>query len=104
MKPVRWFTVVVVAIVSLAALAAPFEEWRRRPEESFSQPERAFREAMEHLRRHSLDGSITEADLYRGAVEGMLQVGGRKWDSLITPSELAELQTGLSGQLVGIGA
>ena len=65
-----------------------------------------FEEAQEALLAGYYDGSITEEDLYRAAVAGMLERVDpkmHKWNKLLSPSELAELRSDLQGELVGIG-
>jgi carboxyl-terminal processing protease len=76
------------------------------PPERFEGPARNF----EAARRALLDGyyrdSLTEEDLYRAAVQGMVEHADpalQKWNKLLSPSELAELRLDLQGELVGIG-
>jgi carboxyl-terminal processing protease len=51
-----------------------------------------------------VDDKVSETDLYRAAVAGMLRgAGGRKWDKLLSPGEFSELMGDLGGEMVGIG-
>jgi carboxyl-terminal processing protease len=66
-------------------------------------PDKAFREAKQMLLKEYVD-NISEEELYRGAIAGMLQAAGkRQWDSLLSPAELGDMHGDLGGQLVGIG-
>jgi len=73
------------------------------PHERFPDAEKTFREAKAILMKSYVDDSLTEDELYRAAVAGMLAGTGRKWDALLSPTELADMQADLSGNLVGIG-
>src|SRR5256885_14150280 len=85
------------ALLTLAAAAAPKRE-------SFADPDASFRAAMKMLEEQYVDQNLTEEQLYQGAVEGMLaRAGHREWDKLLTPADLAEMQSSLSGEIVGIG-
>ncbi|MGQ0508600.1 MAG: S41 family peptidase, partial [Myxococcaceae bacterium] len=73
-------------------------------EDEFKGGEQVFREAKELLAKHHLDVRATESQLLRAATAGMVSDGGkRKWDALLSPNELAELKSGLAGELVGVG-
>jgi carboxyl-terminal processing protease len=81
-----------------------YDDWKNRPRERFSEAERNFREAKSQLLKEYADDKLTEEDLYRSAVRGMLAgAGGRKWDTLLAPGELAEMQGDMQGEVVGIG-
>jgi carboxyl-terminal processing protease len=66
---------------------------------------------FEAARKAMLEGyyraSLTEEDMYRAAVAGMLEGADpamHRWNKLLTPTELSQLRADLSGELVGIGA
>lgn len=79
-----------------------------RPREKFGEGKKNFTVALETLRRNYYDPSVGEDELYRAAVEGMLarvdpNPKMRRWNRLLGPGELAELQGDLRGEVVGIG-
>jgi len=98
---------VVVAEASPApAAAASGDRDFTVPSEKFSDAQRNFEAAKKALLDGYYDPSITEEDLYRAAVAGMLErVDGKmhKWNRLLSPPELAELRSDLMGEIVGIG-
>ena len=50
---------------------------------------------------------MSEDDLYRAAIKGMLEhvdPGHQKWNTLLSPDEVAALTADLHGEVVGIGA
>jgi carboxyl-terminal processing protease len=58
------------------------------------------------LSKSYYSGDIADDDLYRGAVQGMLanvDPHASKWNTLLSPTEVAELKTDLKGEIVGIG-
>lgn len=66
--------------------------------------------AFATVRQALLDGyyaeGLTEDDLYRAATAGMLEKlepKMKKWNKLITPSEMNEMRNDLKGEVVGIG-
>jgi carboxyl-terminal processing protease len=76
------------------------------PSEKFSDAQRNFEAAKKTLLDGYYDPSITEDDLYRAAVAGMLErvdAKMHKWNRLLSPPELAELRSDLVGEVVGIG-
>jgi len=76
------------------------------PPEKFTESSRNFEEAKKALLEGYYDTGITEDDLYRAAVAGMLQrldPKMRKWNRLLSPSEIAELRNDLQGEIVGVG-
>ncbi|HEX3344896.1 MAG TPA: S41 family peptidase [Polyangiaceae bacterium] len=76
------------------------------PPEKFTESARNFEEAKKALLEGYYDTGITEDDLYRAAVAGMLQRVDpkmRKWNRLLAPSEIAELRNDLKGEIVGVG-
>jgi carboxyl-terminal processing protease len=81
-----------------------YEDWKNKPKEPFADAKRAFDEARAQLLKEYVDDTLSEADLYRAAVAGMLRgAAGRKWDKLLSPGEYAELMGDLGGEMVGIG-
>jgi len=68
----------------------------------FTDGARNFRDVMEHLKSDYLD-DLSDDDFYRAAVAGMLSAGGRSWDQLLSPSEMAALRGDLAGEVVGVG-
>jgi carboxyl-terminal processing protease len=76
------------------------------PAEKFTESAKNFEEAKKALLDGYYDTGITEDDLYRAAVAGMLQRVDpkmRKWNRLLAPSEIAELRNDLQGEIVGVG-
>jgi carboxyl-terminal processing protease len=76
------------------------------PSEKFSDGERAFRTLRETLQAHYYATGITEDDLYRAAAAGMLEridPKMHKWNKLLSPSELADMDADLKGEIIGIG-
>ena len=76
------------------------------PREKFSDGERAFRAVKETLLEHYYGSGLTEDDLYRAAADGMLSridPKMHKWNKLLSPSELAEMDADLKGEVIGIG-
>lgn len=104
-------TVLLLSVILLPALPLPgradenaFDAWKNRPREPFSDADKSFKRARELLQEKYVDPALDEAELYRGAVAGMLEhAGGRPWDKLLSPAELAEMKVELSGEVVGIG-
>jgi carboxyl-terminal processing protease len=76
------------------------------PLEKFSDAQRNFEAAKKTLLDGYYDPSITEDDLYRAAVAGMLErvdAKMHKWNRLMSPPEIAEMRSDLMGEIVGIG-
>ena len=76
------------------------------PPEKFSDAARNFEDAKKALLEGYYDGAFTEDDLYRAAVAGMLErldPAMRRWNKLLSPSELSQLHSDLEGELVGVG-
>lgn len=89
---------ILVALMTLSSVVAAGPR-----EDSFSDPEKSFQAAFEMLQKQYVD-SVTPEQLYQGAVEGMLaHAGGREWDKLLSPADMAEMKSSLSGEIVGIG-
>jgi carboxyl-terminal processing protease len=77
-----------------------------RSTEAFGEGRKNFLVALETLRRNYYDPAVGEDDLYRAALEGMLarlDPPMKRWNRLLAPAELAELQGDLRGEVVGIG-
>lgn len=70
--------------------------------EKFPDGQKAFEQARAALQKEYSE-AVTDDDLWRGAIAGMLAASGRKWDVLLSPAELAELHNDMAGQFVGIG-
>ena len=82
------------------------EEALLSPSERFTDPRKSFDETKEALLTRYYAAGLTEEDLYRGAVQGMLQDVDpkmHKWNKLLSPREHAELANDLKGEIVGIG-
>jgi len=76
------------------------------PSEKFSDPARNFEAAKRALLADYYAGGLTEEDLYRAAVAGMVERVDpqmHKWNRLLSPSDLADLHSDLQGEIVGIG-
>src|SRR5581483_759293 len=70
--------------------------------EKFSDGQKAFEQARAVLQKEYTE-AVSDDDVWRGAIAGMLATGGRKWDVLLSPGEVAELHNDMAGQFVGIG-
>jgi carboxyl-terminal processing protease len=77
------------------------------PVDSFSEGRQSFDQVRTDLLRRYAGARVSENDLYRFAVQGMLaglnENPAREWNRLYSPEEYRELLTDLSGQVVGIG-
>ncbi len=76
------------------------------PREQFTDGAKAFATLRESLLKEYYASGITEEDLYRAATQGMLEridPKMKKWNKLLSPSEVALLRTDLKGEFVGIG-
>ena len=74
--------------------------------EPFTDPVKNFDAARKALLEGYYRDSLTEEDLYRAAVAGMLERADpamHKWNKLLSPSDVAELRVDLSGELIGVG-
>jgi carboxyl-terminal processing protease len=71
--------------------------------EPFHDGYKAF-ERVRRLLESSYVDKVSDDELWRGAAEGMLaRAGGRAWDQLLSPSDLAELKGQMKGEVVGVG-
>jgi carboxyl-terminal processing protease len=76
------------------------------PPEKFSDPEKAFETAMTAIKSKYYAAGLTDEDLYRAAVRGMvtdIDPTMHRWNKLLSPHEYQELTSDLAGQIVGIG-
>jgi carboxyl-terminal processing protease len=76
------------------------------PHEKFTDARRSFESARETLLAKYVSPDVTEDDLYRAAVQGMLEhvdPSKKKWNRLLSPTEVTELHANLKGEIVGIG-
>ncbi|HEX8790726.1 MAG TPA: S41 family peptidase [Polyangiaceae bacterium] len=76
------------------------------PTEPFTSGAQNFEAARKALLGGYYRDSFTEDDLYRAAVQGMVQFADpsmQQWNKMLPPSELAQMRTDLQGELVGIG-
>lgn len=83
-----------------------FANWRNRPHESFADASKSFELVKQTLLKNYVDKGLTEEDLYRAAVQGMLTEIDPEmsdWNKLMTPAEYSELSSDLRGQVVGVG-
>jgi carboxyl-terminal processing protease len=74
--------------------------------ETFGDGQKAFAAAREALLTKYYATGLTEEDVYRAAVRGMVEdIDARMhhWNKLLSPAQLAEIETELSGEIVGIG-
>ena len=77
-----------------------------RPAAPFTGGAQVFRSVMETLRAKYYRAGLTEDELYRAAVAGMLQhiePQMAPWNKLLPPEEMHELTADLTGEIVGIG-
>jgi carboxyl-terminal processing protease len=93
-----------------ALALAPSDAWKEEelviPPEKFSDGERAFRTIKDTLLASYYTTGITEDDLYRAAADGMLRridPKMQKWNKLLSPGELAEMEADMKGEIVGVG-
>ena len=78
-----------------AAPAAPFPEGQR-----------AFEIVLKTLRERYYGQGLTDDQLYRAATQGLLENADpamKKWNTLLSPAEIAELRFDLKGEVVGVG-
>lgn len=83
-----------------------FSDWRNKPHEPFSDGAKTFERVKKMLLEQYYNSKITEEDLYRAAVQGMLNnldPENSAWNRLLTPGEVKEVMTDTSGKVVGIG-
>jgi carboxyl-terminal processing protease len=88
-----------VAWAGDTASATPAGEHKHQ---KFSDGQKAFEQARAAMQKEYAD-TVTDDDVWRGAISGMLASGGRKWDVLLSPTEIEMLKNDMAGQFVGIG-
>ena len=74
--------------------------------EKFGDGEKAFAAAKGALLTKYYAAGLTDEDIYRAAVRGMVEdIDARmhRWNKLLSPAELSEMETELRGEIVGIG-
>lgn len=108
MKKIVVAIAIALSFLSLShgATFEKYSEWKHRPQEKFADGEASFQLAMDKLLREYVDKGVSKEDLYRAATAGMLEAlnsGDNAWNALLTPQELKEIQSDLSGQVSGIG-
>jgi carboxyl-terminal processing protease len=87
----------LVVLVAAAALPA-------RADDPFRDGEKSFAKTRELLQQQYVDAKVSDDRMWRAATEGLLHgVGGSKWDTLLSPSELAAFKADLRGEVVGLG-
>jgi carboxyl-terminal processing protease len=77
------------------------------PAKPFAGGEGSFRTVRDTLLKNYPGAAPSEDELYRAAVEGMLEhvdPQREKWNKLLSPEDLDAIHTDLQGQVVGIGA
>ena len=92
------------AVAVSAAASLPAEGARQV--EPFSGGAQIFRSVMDTLRTKYYREGLSEDELYRAAVAGMLQhlePQMAAWNKLLPPEEMHELTADLKGEIVGIG-
>jgi carboxyl-terminal processing protease len=99
-------------LLSLSALASgpgttdEFEDWTSRPKEKFEAGQKTFEAVKKELLEHYLKDDLTEDDLYRAALAGMLARVDprlRAYNTLLSPAQFAELNADLKGETIGVG-
>jgi carboxyl-terminal processing protease len=82
------------------------DEFPANPAEKFTDGARAFASVRETILSQYYASAITDDDLYRAAVQGMLEhvdPAMHKWNKLLSPGEVTEIRNDLKGEVVGIG-
>ena len=100
------FSLLLILMPTLA-LAHDWGESYAVPGEKFDDGARTFQSVKDTLLHEYYKGDVTEADLYRAAVRGMLagvDPALSKYNHLLGPSEYGELNIEMSGQLQIHGA
>jgi carboxyl-terminal processing protease len=88
---------------SASKMDDPFPE---NPADKFSDGQRSFERVREAISKQYYLTGITDDEIYRAAVQGVLEHVDpkmRKWNKLISPAELAEIRSDLKGEIVGVG-
>jgi carboxyl-terminal processing protease len=103
MKTIRPLVFPFMLVLASAAMAA---DGAAPPPEKFDDAAAVFQSAKEQLLHNYYRGSVTEADLYRAAVQGMLaniDPPLSPYNKLLDPAEVTELHVEMTGEVVGIG-
>lgn len=101
--------VIASLFLGLTASAAKFEgsipEWKEN-KENFPRAQETFQKALRILKETYADKDVTEEQLYRAALEGMLaalNTEKKNWNVLLSPRDAQNMEVDISGELVGIG-
>jgi carboxyl-terminal processing protease len=100
-------TKATIAAPGAVAVNAGMRDTIGVPTEPFAGGEKAFATVKEALLHGYSGTAVTEDDLYRAAVQGMLEhvdPARGAWNKLLPPAEFEALHSDLQGQVVGIGA
>src|SRR5580700_10916201 len=77
-----------------ASFEGQVEEWKGKPQETFSDPETNFKLVLKKLHESYIDREVSEAELYRAATAGMLAAlnpgKGEEWNALLSPPMLED--------------
>ncbi|MDP1821755.1 MAG: S41 family peptidase [Archangium sp.] len=105
-------TPLLLALLSCTAFADgidgidDFDDWAAQPKDRFENGAKTFEAAKKELLEKYLKDDLTEDDLYRAALAGMLarlDPAMRSYNRLLTPGEFAELNADLKGEAIGVG-
>ena len=102
-------TFLCITLLSCTAFAASiddFDDWAAQPKEHFESGAKTFEAAKKELLEQYLKDDLTEDELYRAALAGMLarlDPAMRNYNRLLTPREFAELNADLKGEAFGVG-
>ncbi len=90
-----------LALIALALTAATLPA---RADDAFRDGDKAFAKTRELLQQSYVNDKVSDDRMWRAATEGLLHgIGNGKWDTLLSPSELAALKADLVGEVVGLG-
>jgi carboxyl-terminal processing protease len=99
-----------VAAAAPTSAPASSKKWSEEPfavqTEPFGDGEKAFEAAKAAILTKYYAEGLTEADVYRAAVRGMVEdidTRMHKWNKLVAPHDLALMNSDLQGEIVGIG-
>jgi len=83
-----------------------FADWGNRPNEPFVNGKANFEQVKSELLKNYYNKDLSENDLYRAAVQGMLTYidpSKSAWHTLYTPTEYKELTSDMEGEISGVG-
>jgi carboxyl-terminal processing protease len=106
MKKLLLTFALIASSTAFAANHRDSKDWKEKPVEKFSDAESNFKATMQKLMDKYVDKSLSQDDLYRAAVAGMLaslNQGDEDWNALLSPSDMREMQIDMSGKVTGIG-